>query len=116
MIDRIVDSDLSVFAPKFMKAFIILAIVLSSALLCSADCSVEDPSKIDCGFAGVDESACLARGCCWKPAAVKQSGSESGIPWCYFPAGYAACADFQFDSDTPGFDESWFQIMYKYFL
>lgn len=36
-------------------------------------------AKIDCGFLGIDQSGCEAKGCCWKEVNV------SGEPWCYYP-------------------------------
>eukprot|EP00884_Botryococcus_braunii_P015800 jgi/Botrbrau1/2903/Bobra.0036s0044.1 len=38
-------------------------------------CDVTGP-KIDCGYVGIDQGACEAKGCCWR----RSGGNE---PWCY---------------------------------
>lgn len=50
-------------------------------------CAVDNSNKVDCGFAGINEGSCLAKGCCWYP-----EGSGSLQPWCYYKgsnSGYA---------------------------
>ncbi|KAI8826754.1 Six-hairpin glycosidase-like protein [Fimicolochytrium jonesii] len=42
-------------------------------------CVVADSAKIDCGYAGIDQNGCAAKGCCWKAAAP-----NSGTPWCFY--------------------------------
>ena len=44
-----------------------LRVLLGLALIYSAfsDCSVKDYDKQDCGFLGIDQYACEAKGCCW---------------------------------------------------
>jgi hypothetical protein len=44
-------------------------------------CSVS--SRTDCGWIGVGESTCEAKGCCWAPG-------SSGEPWCFYPASDSA--------------------------
>ncbi|XP_011405517.1 PREDICTED: integumentary mucin C.1-like [Amphimedon queenslandica] len=39
------------------------------------NCDVSE--KYDCGFAGINETGCTTRDCCWKP------DSSSKDPWCY---------------------------------
>ena len=41
-------------------------------------CVVEDSSKVDCGYAGINSDECVAKGCCWSPA-----GTNSATPWCF---------------------------------
>merc|ERR1719205_133812 len=45
-------------------------------------CQVPDDRKQDCGFFGIDESGCEARGCCWQE-------SQSGAPWCFNAQSYS---------------------------
>ena len=40
-------------------------------------CSKPDNQKTDCGYLGVTQSACEAKGCCWAES------STPGTPWCY---------------------------------
>jgi hypothetical protein len=39
----------------------------------------EIATETDCGFEGIDEPECQAKGCCWKPDVPK------GTPWCVQP-------------------------------
>jgi len=42
-------------------------------------CDVGDPkTRVNCGPAGVDEVACLEKGCCY-------DASVDGVPWCFHP-------------------------------
>lgn len=45
-----------------------------------SSCAVPDYSKSDCGYWGIDQGACEAKGCCWSPA-----GTNSQTPWCFHP-------------------------------
>ena len=45
-------------------------------------CTVDLNNRADCGFLGVNEDGCLQRDCCWVPDVT-----ESGAPWCFYPAG-----------------------------
>lgn len=44
-----------------------------------ATCAVSDSAKVDCGYAGIDQGGCEAKGCCWSPA-----GQNSATPWCFY--------------------------------
>ncbi|KAI8816692.1 Six-hairpin glycosidase-like protein [Fimicolochytrium jonesii] len=44
-------------------------------------CNLQDAAKKDCGYAGINESQCVAKGCCWKP-----STPNSKTPWCFVAA------------------------------
>lgn len=41
-------------------------------------CNAPKEAKENCGYKGVDESGCLAAGCCWQ---AKSGGSDE--PWCF---------------------------------
>jgi len=60
---------------------ILLSITLLSYLFNSVtgSCALSDSAKTDCGYSGIDESGCLAKGCCWVPA-----GYNSITPWCFY--------------------------------
>jgi glucoamylase len=86
--------------------------LLNTVVAYSAQCSVSDYEKTDCGFVGITQSSCEAKGCCWA------SSSSNGIPWCFYGAGastscygYAAApsADAPFSADETA-------TMRKYFL
>jgi glucoamylase len=73
-------------------------------------CNVEDPEKVDCGFSGVNEQQCEAKGCCWLPSNV------SNIPWCFYKAGTSTnCFGVQPTLSLP-FSESEVTTMRGYFL
>jgi alpha-D-xyloside xylohydrolase len=61
-------------------------LLASSYQLASAGktCAVADSVKADCGFSGVDQTSCEAKGCCWVPVS-----GNTATPWCYF-AGQSA--------------------------
>jgi NAD(P)-dependent dehydrogenase (short-subunit alcohol dehydrogenase family) len=41
-------------------------------------CGVPDEHKQTCGFAGLTQDACEAKGCCWQ-----QASANSDTPWCF---------------------------------
>eukprot|EP01041_Mallomonas_annulata_P001094 gene1094-2128_t len=43
----------------------------------TGSCELTDEEKIDCGFQGIGQESCEAKGCCWRP------GGE-GKAWCFF--------------------------------
>ena len=54
-----------------MAAALIALILLNTLLSASADsstCAVSDYAKIDCGYTGIQQNDCEAKGCCWSPA------------------------------------------------
>ena len=47
--------------------------------LIAGDCAVPDAGRVvDCGWVGISEKMCLARGCCFK-----HMGRNSEAPWCF---------------------------------
>ena len=67
-----------------MKQLLIGTFFTGMAL--AQSCEMEDPLKIDCGFMGIDQTQCEAKGCCWKP--TNQLG---GTPWCFYASGKNPC-------------------------
>lgn len=63
-----------------MKFLFVLGVLsaLASRVSSSVSCSVADSSKTDCGYVGIDQYGCEAKGCCWAPSS--QGGST---PWCF---------------------------------
>ena len=49
------------------------------------ECALSDFDKTDCGFSGIDQSGCEAKGCCWVPV----QSSSGNVPWCFFKKGDA---------------------------
>lgn len=39
-------------------------------------CAVADSQKSDCGYYGITQAGCVAKGCCW-------AETSSNYPWCY---------------------------------
>jgi len=46
--------------------------VLQISLAAEDKCSVDVSERRDCGYLGITQSQCEARGCCWRPAAPGQ--------------------------------------------
>jgi hypothetical protein len=83
-------------------------------VLARGSCSIGNVNKLDCGYAGIDQQGCQAKGCCWQPVSVSTSVSthiksndthynDNGIAWCYYAAvtGYVL-TDFQWRDDKSG--------------
>ena len=102
----------------------IKAVFLGLCLLVSAasqSCEVSTDMRTDCGYMGINQQLCEAKGCCWKPARrlVEHDPTEqyiNDIPWCFFPAGQNPCEGIKFNWDGGmGFDDSFYQKMYQLF-
>ena len=52
--------------------------LLSGRALADSSCSVDQGNKVDCGYSGVTQTSCEARGCCWVPI------DDYTTPWCYY--------------------------------
>jgi glucoamylase len=83
--------------------------------LVAGDCSVANDDKLDCGYYGIDESQCVAKGCCWSPS-YNTALETSSAPWCYYQAGaQTSCFALQTDLKEP-FSSSDVETMKGYFL
>jgi len=64
-------------------ALSLLPLLLLLLLLCQlhaqSSCSVSNADKKDCGYAGIDETGCLQKSCCWDP-----QSQGSSTPWCFY--------------------------------
>ena len=40
-------------------------------------CTVSESERIECGFVGITEDGCTARGCCWRRS------DTNNVPWCF---------------------------------
>lgn len=100
--------------------YLIGALLLGSAL--SQNCTIADQDKTDCGYYGINQAQCQAKGCCWQPAnnfyeMFMKRGSENGIPWCFFPVGKNPCQNLNFNGTSgPGFDQNFYDSMYQKFI
>lgn len=63
----------------------------------SAQCEVSTSDRKDCGFDGIDQGSCAAKGCCWGPVDAEQPG----VPWCFFKSSPAPLPPPQDDIATP---------------
>lgn len=82
----------------------------------SQQCDLQDQQKVDCGYMGIDQSGCQAKGCCWKPVFDYSSEKLQGTPWCFYPSGQNPCEKIDYDgSKGPGFDDSFYNTMYGLF-
>jgi hypothetical protein len=64
---------------KKVSLFLSLVVATAVSLAYGQNCLLNDDEKKDCGFAGIDSTACVAKGCCWSPA-----GQNSATPWCFY--------------------------------
>lgn len=89
-------------------------VICSLIVIVSAQdsCSINNSSKIDCGYSGIDQSGCNSKGCCWVPA-----GQGSSIPWCFYGSNYTTNIPLPPPS-IPGspFSSSELNTMYNYFM
>jgi alpha-glucosidase/lysosomal alpha-glucosidase len=60
-------------------AYIIFIIVFLGYLVFADRCVVNPTERSDCGYHGINEDSCTAKGCCWKPETAKVD-----IPWCFY--------------------------------
>lgn len=67
----------------------VIAALFSKATM-GKDCSGSS-GKVDCGYPGVDQNACEAKGCCWVPVEEDQNQLFLAVgqtpvqdtPWCF---------------------------------
>jgi len=91
-------------------------VVLTGVAAALADrCDIDGPSRKDCGFEGIDQSGCEAKGCCWKPAA------DSSTPWCFDgtgpgPAPAPAQCSLKYTSTEAPFSSAEVDKVREYFL
>jgi len=57
----------------------LLLLLLLGQLHAQSTCSVSNADKKDCGYAGINETGCLQKSCCWDP---RSQGSST--PWCFY--------------------------------
>lgn len=92
---------------------ITLAVLLVAAA--SQQCEMSESLRTDCGYMGINQALCEAKGCCWKPT-NSLSQEDNGTPWCFFPAGQNPCANISFSwTGGQGFDSSFYNKMYALF-
>jgi glucoamylase len=92
--------------------FISLLVILISA----QQCEISDPSRVDCGYMGINQQLCEAKSCCWKPVRALTEESLGDTPWCFYPAGSNPCEKIDFNwSGGAGFDSAFYSKMYALF-
>ena len=95
-----------------MKTTFVLVSILLVTSAVADRCDVSQ--RADCGYMGIDQAKCEAKGCCWKPAAVNEQSNDT--PWCFFAQGDNPCEDIDFKGTMGmGFDDSWYKNMYQLF-
>lgn len=88
-----------------------VAALSALAVRASDECTLDDVDKFDCGYSGIDEDGCEAKGCCWA-----ESDSTDNVPWCFFPAGSVTTCFSVADSTDEPFSDSEVETMRGYFL
>jgi len=74
------------------------------------DCVVTN--RVDCGYVGINQPECEAKGCCWKPV-NPNPGNE---PWCFYQHGKDPCGKLNFTSSGIPFSTNEINTMMDYFL
>lgn len=98
-----------------MQLKYVIGILLLSSAIHSQQCDLQDPDKLDCGYFGIDQNKCQAKGCCWKPASDITS-KVGDTPWCFYPGGQNPCQDLDFSgTQGAGFDSTFYSKMYSLF-
>jgi hypothetical protein len=70
--------------------YLTLALIIVLAL--SQQCEVSESLRTDCGYMGINQQLCEAKGCCWKPTRLSEENQDpNDTPWCFFPAGQNPC-------------------------
>lgn len=72
----------------FIVVLCVFAFAASTGL--RGTCSVADLDKTDCGYMGITQSGCEAKGCCWA------SSTGSNVPWCFYQSGYTPTSCFKY--------------------
>jgi len=88
------------------------------ALVASQSCDISKDERSDCGYMGIDQSKCEAKGCCWKPARLlfTQEDPLGDTPWCFYPSGQSPCGNISYNWDGGmGFDQAFYDKMYALF-
>lgn len=64
------------------KLLALCGLLLLSALsvVSGQTCSLPGELREDCGYVGITQGQCEAKGCCWSP-----TSGGSNFPWCFFP-------------------------------
>lgn len=85
---------------KAFFCFVICAAVVSSVVgealqkFKAGTCAVSSSAKVDCGYQGVTQDTCEAKGCCWFPVSDLESArtqsQTKGTPWCFYTGPAAA--------------------------
>lgn len=93
----------------------LLAILV--VLVASQQCDMSLDDRTDCGYMGIDQSKCQAKGCCWKPARLLvQEETPNDTPWCFYPSGESPCGNISYSwTGGMGFDSSFYDKMYTLF-
>ena len=95
-----------------------LALPIISTTSLSASLNKTEPTcsgvtaKSDCGYLGIDQPGCEAKGCCWVPA-----DPASSDPWCFYKASSKSSCFVWADAATSApFSDAEQASMRKYYL
>eukprot|EP01129_Flabellula_baltica_P000376 TRINITY_DN1039_c0_g1_i1.p1 TRINITY_DN1039_c0_g1~~TRINITY_DN1039_c0_g1_i1.p1 ORF type:complete len:504 (+),score=104.61 TRINITY_DN1039_c0_g1_i1:109-1620(+) len=91
---------------------IITFLLITTIVDSQKSCHVSNTSKIDCGYVGINENLCVAKGCCWY--AIQPN--PDGYPWCYYDSSEDECERIILNVSGVPFDEDELAVMRKYFL
>jgi alpha-glucosidase len=68
-----------------MKRVLSVILCLTGVVVMATVCD-PDGMRTDCGYVGINQQQCEAKGCCWSPA----SGGRGDIPWCFYASNPAS--------------------------
>lgn len=73
------------FVPSEDQTACVPAATTSTQFSDPGACGVELDQRADCGFHGIREAECSAKGCCWGGG---PSPNPDNVPWCFYPGGW----------------------------
>eukprot|EP01013_Petalomonas_cantuscygni_P031379 TRINITY_DN57584_c0_g1_i1.p1 TRINITY_DN57584_c0_g1~~TRINITY_DN57584_c0_g1_i1.p1 ORF type:complete len:512 (+),score=89.60 TRINITY_DN57584_c0_g1_i1:36-1538(+) len=59
--------------------FPVCVVLLGALGVSGQSCDMPGPYRVDCGYVGIDQEKCVAKGCCWEPI----NPNPSNYPWCF---------------------------------
>eukprot|EP01127_Copromyxa_protea_P012578 TRINITY_DN3302_c0_g1_i1.p1 TRINITY_DN3302_c0_g1~~TRINITY_DN3302_c0_g1_i1.p1 ORF type:complete len:503 (+),score=114.35 TRINITY_DN3302_c0_g1_i1:19-1527(+) len=90
-----------------LRVFAVLCALVYAASAGSCDVS----NKVDCGYSGINQQQCEAKGCCWVPV----NPNPNNNPWCFVASTNNVCDKLNFTSSGTPFSQQQVDLMYKYF-
>lgn len=72
-------------SPRLCLCLLVLCVAAVVPIHGDDSCTVSPAARKDCGYSGVNQQQCEAKGCCWAPV----NPNPGNAPWCFYKAGPA---------------------------